>query len=471
MAEMRKYIYAPKVDVKILWEMNADDFNSWRKINDYPRIVSFFKDKLPLFKEWMIDQSVSDDFLIEYTPSKLIQEVDKVYIYNLYRHNTIKKIISEKKYEIGELFHHSFIVQDKIEIIPYITWYYSKHSKTILPIGNRTSLGGKIFFMNELELLDLGNMCLDDNIRTDFKINDGINTHCLNLDFVNLNNLSIKFFNNAHQFRIWFSMVENFSIEGGLHFIDAYRSTFYCVSNPKKTNLKLLNGSFQRWNIKDCDLDLDAVNSNIEGWNFQGIDLYFTMSNSDISNCNFAISKIKYKHCYVNAKEMHSNLKRLYSQIGKRNEASKHFYLEKQYERKSYLYAKNNFREEYNNCKKQFFFKFFMFFSKYFFKYLKSRFLNVLWGYGERPARVFVFSSLLILIFAFGYYIHPFSVIETKFNFANSFYYSAITFIGYGGNIEQTNGFLKIISAIESLLGISFLGILISGFANNSKDY
>ena len=43
-----KYIAAPIIDAKKLWEMNADDFNSWRKINDYPRIVSFFKEKLPL---------------------------------------------------------------------------------------------------------------------------------------------------------------------------------------------------------------------------------------------------------------------------------------------------------------------------------------------------------------------------------------------------------------------------------------
>jgi len=468
---MTKYIPAPRIDAKKLWEMNADDFNSWRKIYDYPRIISFFKEKLPFFKEWMSNQLVSDDMLIEYSPSKLIQEVDKVYIYNLYRQNVIKNVISEKKYEIGELFHHNFIVQDKTEIIPYMTWYYSINNNSILPLRNRTGSGRNVYFMHELELLDLGNICLDDTVNSNFKINDGINNRCLNLDFVNLNNLSIKYFNNGHQFRLWFSTVENFSIEGGFHFLDAYQSTFYCVSNPKKTNLKLLNGSFQRWKIKDCELDLDAVNSNIERWDFQGIDLFFTMSNSDISDCNFLISKIKYKHYYRRAKELQATLKRLYSQTGKRNEASKHFYLEKKYERKSYFYPKDNYKDEYYDVNKSKFYKNLFFYFKYFLIYLKSGFLNILWGYGEKPARIFVISLFFVLMFALGYNFYPYSVAETKYNLANSFYYSAVTFIGYGGDIKQTDSFLKVISAIESLLGISLLGILIAGFANNTKDY
>ena len=126
MIETTKYINAPIIDPKILWEMSADDFNLWRKENDYPRIVSFLKLKLPKFNEWMEDQSVSDDMLIEYTPSKLIQNVCKVYLYTVSRKDVIKKIIDEKSCFIGELWHHQFIINEKIEIIPYQTWYYSK---------------------------------------------------------------------------------------------------------------------------------------------------------------------------------------------------------------------------------------------------------------------------------------------------------------------------------------------------------
>ena len=113
-----------------------------------------------------------------------------------------------------------------------------------------------------------------------------------------------------------------------------------------------------------------------------------------------------------------------------------------------------------------------LFYSKYFFKYLKSGFLNFLWGYGEKPNRVFRLSFLLILICTFIYYFHPESSVETKDNLVNSIYYSIVTFttLGYG-DILQKDEFLKIISAIEALLGMSFWGILIAGFTNNSKDY
>jgi hypothetical protein len=466
------YIPAPKVDAKTLWQMNADDFNSWRKINDYPRIIFFFKEKLPLFNEWMNDQLVTDDILIEYTPSKLIQEVDKVYIYTVFRNDVIKKVVDEKLYSIGDFYHHNFIVQNKIEIVPYITWYYSTPNRTILPIGNRKGSGRHIYFMHELELLDLGNICLDDNFRVDFKVNNGINSRSLNLDFVNLNDLSIKYFTSAHDFRIWFSTVENVSIEGGFHFMNAYSSTFFCFSDPKKTNLKLSNGSFQRWSIKDCRLDLNAVNSNIEGWNFQGFDLYFTMSNSDISNCNFSVSKIKYNHYYKRATELHSTLKRLYSQIGKRKIASNHFYLEKKYERKSFYYSKDNYKDEFYNYKKDGMFWILLFYIRYAFKYLKSSLLNALWGYSEKPERVFYFSISIILFCTLTYYFYPNSAIKTKENFVNSFYYSVVTFttLGYG-DILQNDNFLKILSAIEALLGMTFWGILIAGFTNNSKDY
>ena len=39
-----------------LWQMSDVDFNNWRNQNDYPRIISFLKNKLPDFESWMEDQ-------------------------------------------------------------------------------------------------------------------------------------------------------------------------------------------------------------------------------------------------------------------------------------------------------------------------------------------------------------------------------------------------------------------------------
>lgn len=108
----------------------------------------------------------------------------------------------------------------------------------------------------------------------------------------------------------------------------------------------------------------------------------------------------------------------------------------------------------------------------YFFKYLASSFLNILWGYGERPARVFVISLLTILLFACGYCFLPNASSKTFHDLGNALYYSMVTFttLGYG-DISQPDRVLKILSGLEAMLGMSFWGILIAGFTSNAKDY
>ena len=105
-------------------------------------------------------------------------------------------------------------------------------------------------------------------------------------------------------------------------------------------------------------------------------------------------------------------------------------------------------------------------------KYIYSLFNNILWGYGEKPARVFLISISSILLFSLIFSFHPNSNPVTHLNFANSLYYSMVTFatLGYG-DISQTDILLKLLSGFEAILGMSLWGILIAGFTSNSKDY
>lgn len=338
-----------------------------------------------------------------------------------------------------------------------------------LHIAGNTWMGGKMYFKNELELLNLGYLCLDSNFRQNPKMNDGINEMIYNLDFVNLDGLQINNFITGYVFRIWFSSANNISINGDFHCLDAYYSYFGNVY-PSTYNLKLNNGSFQKWTVKDCHFDLSAKNSNLMWWTVRGLDFKVTISNADIANCDFEVSKIKYNQEFGRAKEFYALIKRLYSQIGKRKEAGKYFYLEKQYERKSYWFPKENFKEEFYNYKNKHIFSIRLFYFKYRFKYFISGFLNILWGYGEKPIRVFCISFIVIFICTIlNFFVTTSSTCE---NFIDSLYYSIVTFttLGYG-DIKQEDDFLKILSAIEALAGMSFWGILIAGFTNNSRDY
>ncbi len=461
MTETTNIVHAPKVDARHLWQMNEKDFNDWRKEHDYPRIVSFLKRKLPEFEIWMDDQKVSDDLLIKHSPSTFLKEQSCIYLYNVLDNDKKEKdIISELKYAVNETFFHQDSVKQKKDIIPYPVWYSRKTKNHFLELSVNMRQGRNHFFLYELELLDLGNC----HLANMFIVG---NRH---LDFVNISNLRLTNCINDTPIKLWFCSAVNMTIEGDFAFVDGYNTSFYEVFNQKYQNLKLINGSFQRWSFNNCKVNLSASNAILHRWDFTGWDFNATISNTDIADCHFKSSSINYPIGYGRARDFHSHIKRLYSQIGKKKEASHHYYYEKNYERKSFLYAKANYQNQYHRNKGKG--------AKmvlrltYLIKYIYSSFLNLLWGYGERPARVFVISITSIFIFALCYCYLPSASPTTQYHFANALYYSLVTFttLGYG-DISQTNQYLRLLSGLEALLGMTFWGILIAGFTSNAKDY
>lgn len=453
-------IYAPKVNSTLMWHMKEEAFAEWRKQNDYPRIISFFKDKLPEFENWMQDQDISDDLLLQHSPSSFIKEESCLYIYKILDSDkNEKEIISTTKYAVNETFFHQNLVLQRKEIIPYPNWYEIKTGKRANDFSLTSKYGRSHRMLSELELLDLGN-CHLSNLYISSR----------NLDFVNISNTTFTNCICNGELKLWFSSAVNIQVEGDFHFINAYKTSFYEVFNRKFDNLKLVNGTYQSWKLVNCRINLSASNVLLHSWKYIGWDFNATITNTDIQACVFKNSPVLFPIGYGRAKDFHAHIKRLYSQIGKKKEASNHYFLEKTFERKSFLYVKENYRNQYYRAKsrnKKILIQF-----VFFCKYIYSSFLNFLWGYGERPGRIFTISIFTILAFSFMYCYFPDASISTKGNFINSLYYSIVTFttLGYG-DISQTNQYLKLLSAIEALLGMTFWGILIAGFTSNSKDY
>jgi Ion channel len=454
-------IYAPKIDITQLWQMSADEFNDWREKNDYPRIINFLKRKLPDFEVWMMEQELFDDILIKYSPSTFLKDQSQLFLYKvLYDSKEEREILSEARHDINDIFFHKNLVKQRKNITPYPVWYLEKHQKRSPEISVNLKQGRSCFLFSELELLDLGNY----NLVNQFPIGDR------HLDFTNIGDLRIINCINNSNLKLWFCSATNLTIEGDLAFVDAYETRFYEVHNQKFTNLKLINGSFQSWTFLNCEVNLAATNAVIHLWSFTGWDFTATINNSDIRECYFVNSHIRYPIDFGRIRDFHAHVKRLYSQIGKRNEASHHYYLEKTYERKSFLHLKENRRNEYFRSKGKF--RKLVLKTKYNYKYLYSGFINILWGYGERPTRVFGISLVTILFFALVYCYSPEASSQTRQNITNSLYYSMVTFttLGYG-DISQTNGLLKLLSGVEALLGMTFWGILVAGFTSKAKDY
>jgi hypothetical protein len=450
---------APMVSASAMWQMSAEEFNAWRRKYDYPRIVSYLKEQQPEFDKWMEDQGVTDDLLIRFSPSSFLSEQAFFYLYTLIENETTEKEISHiYRYDVGQKVFNNSIVKARKDIIPYTTWRRQRINKKVF-LPSMTSRTGRSVYLGGLELVDIG-ACQVSNIFIGNRL----------LDFTNVSDLRIINCYNNSMIKLWFCMATNITITGDLHFVDGFESTFYDNMPVKFLNLKLLNGDYQRWSFVNCEVNITATNAIINRWQFIGWDFNATLSNTEIRDCTFKSSRISAPIDYGRAKVFHAHLKRLYSQLNQKKKASEHYYLEKNFERKSYLHLRPNYHDIYYGARTPRAKK--MLQVRYFFKFLGSGFLNILWGYGERPARVFIISTFSILFFAGCYCFVPGASVKTFHQFGNALYYSMVTFttLGYG-DISQTKEFLKLMSGLEAILGMTFWGILIAGFTSNAKDY
>ena len=91
-------------------------------------------------------------------------------------------------------------------------------------------------------------------------------------------------------------------------------------------------------------------------------------------------------------------------------------------------------------------------------EWLKSLFLRMVMGYGEKPLRVLGNAALVMLLYALVYY--KFGAIGER-PFLSSLYFSVVTFttVGYGDLAPR--GAFRLIAASEALVGILLSGLFL----------
>ena len=186
---MNKNEYAaPNISTQELWSMGAKEFNLWRQKHDFPRIVKFFHDKLPLLSKWMDEQKITDKHLIEHGPARFIRPLEVIFLYELEDDENNKiELLDFEHYDIGykiAVNHKSHkIVSIKQKIIPYLKWGRGQRECVDKHIESHFFINGygperKRYLFTELELLDAG------NIELPYRYNFGER----NLEFVNIDN-------------------------------------------------------------------------------------------------------------------------------------------------------------------------------------------------------------------------------------------------------------------------------------------
>jgi hypothetical protein len=93
-------------------------------------------------------------------------------------------------------------------------------------------------------------------------------------------------------------------------------------------------------------------------------------------------------------------------------------------------------------------------------RWLDSLALNWIWGYGERPWRLFLAG--LVAIFGFGTLQYTLHGIPNA-SWWDHVYFSGITFLTIGyGDLVPVDGLPRMLSVLEGIFGITVIGMLIA---------
>ena len=204
---------------------------------------------------------------------------------------------------------------------------------------------------------------------------------------------------------------------------------------------------FRRSIFQGCDI----VNAKFESCDFPNARLEASrLDYARFRNCELGLASIAFRedgNPQVLARVCH-NLKQNAMSMGHLGDVSELSYLEKTYER----HVLFNLAFGRGGAKPGGF--------KAVVRWLDSVALNCIWGYGERPWRLFLAG--LASIFAFGTLQFVLDGIPNA-GWWDDIYFSGITFLTIGyGDLVPVDGIPRLLSVLEGVFGITVIGMLIA---------
>ena len=97
---------------------------------------------------------------------------------------------------------------------------------------------------------------------------------------------------------------------------------------------------------------------------------------------------------------------------------------------------------------------------------------ELLFGYGERPARIAFAAAIVIFLFALMHFVFPLSELSADLGAIwsrvwHSFYFSVVSFstLGYGGWIETPHTWVAYLGGLESFVGLFITAMFLVTFS------
>lgn len=435
----------PKADILDLWALSADRFIEWRRIHDFPNLLTHFDKTLKLFKEWKEENKLTNEIIIrhgEIAPFLEHQKFSKI----------TKKYLIKQQYEGKERtfvgyhkmdgtqnrFGQAFTYTTLQEFTSYLDWLKKKgQTQEILYLNSRhapESPMERVFIHTDVnakkqehELLKMGGI--------DIPVNGSLLHRGKKMEFVNLCGLRLSgqiYFGEMGNLSCSYCACDNWVADG----LDMGLLQFEHCSID---NFTLANSKIQQWRFYDCNVSGDFLFSQLSfiaivGGNFRPV----------FQDCKITEVEIEKDEPIVdNNLYAYSTLKRLYADQGDDEKASQYFFKENEHKRK--------------NAKGILWWRISL---DYYY-----------WEYGRKPYKIIGFSLAIILVFSIIYAFNGDLVAlnSTKlhnFSFLDSIYFSITTFTTLGYGDMSPLSWLRIFTSIEALSGVVNMGFLIGGYAN-----
>ncbi|MCS0348172.1 hypothetical protein [Vibrio diabolicus] len=464
---------------------NDDKFNEWRRSHDFPRIVEFLYDSLPSFGDWLSEQDgLSKDDLLFHGPARFVRYYGQRI--NYVEHDISISIFSNSP--VPPAICYEFIQSDeletrltktkcikRVEFLSYIDWAIYKKVTNIESIISFLTPGGRTsqdrhylnshsniqfniplhmpnrfvnspFWVNntappKLELLKLGgkNVTIDDGYIGE-----------KNLEFTNLDNLTLlsPMITSFQQFT--YCTLHNFSVVGGIH-----AATFHQCS----IGMAVKNGSLAECRFEYGSSNINLDNSSLSRCTIKEKKLSLNLIASEIVGCH-----LEYKDIVANSQShkqaFHKTAKVIYSRLGYPDLAGDHFLLEQTAKRKKLWQSFFDFKYKLSAKTKML--------SLFSSIWMYAQ--EVYWGYGEKPFNIIRFILFLITsvsLINFGY-----CESDTYLDIIKSLTFTFQSFTNITiVEIEQNNRVLNLMSAFLSFFGLVSVGLLVASLSAKTKNY
>jgi len=498
----------PNDDVYRLWEMPRHEFDQWRRENDVPALLALFKEVLPHFKEWQTAHGITDQiFLAPTQPSRFFIGTSQLFLTcstgpdfearrdltTAHFHDRALDLRANRAWQMkdfGEVrYHHNWAVS----FMPFFHWL--RIAKGVKAFRNPSQANayltdiayGKTEFYNTIfsrtflfhshRVLKLGGV----RIRA-------MNFDNRNLDFVDLDHLIVSGGGTSWQTSIAYSSCRRIAFT-------KYKKPFVSFERCELDDPLFENCDLERFEFIDCRISRPVFrNTRMSRCDFRRSGVgQVNLENCDLIDLKVSAPK---RSSAEGLADFYKRLRVAFQSQGERNQASHFYYRERLQHLRGHVvpliprvsglpglvYADPliSLYEEWRrgqrtlrgalglvarNCGRVLKM---LLYPPYLFRLIRAKlkvipemFDWLVWGFGERPARVFAWMVLAIGVFTLRYYfgMNP----HLQGNLVASLSCSAYNFSTIGCDYRGR------FDSIEAISGAVLLGIMVAGFSNRTR--